>query len=219
MSHTLGDSMHRRRAFTLVELLVVIGIIAILIGILLPTLSKAREAAKKTVCLSNMRQLSDYLKLYAVGYKDAMPIGFMDQKAFSYLMNWHNANGTKVSQMGLLSEARLVKDPKVFFCPSENGTEFSYQPNPPGDYSDNPVPFDADPSDTRRKHTRLGFSARPVVNWPSTSGGTNSSNTWPGNTFHPPDQGFWLPGDGKGGIAMPRFSKMHGVAVLADTLD
>ena len=71
------------RAFTLVELLVVIGIIAILIGILLPTLSRAQEAARQTVCLSNMRQLSDYLKLYAVGYKDCIPIGFMDQKAFS----------------------------------------------------------------------------------------------------------------------------------------
>src|SRR5687768_15785448 len=133
--------MSRRRAFTLVELLVVIGIIAVLIGILLPTLSRAREAAKKTVCLSNMRQLSDYLKLYAVGYKDAMPIGFMDQKAFSYLINWNNSNGTKVSQMGLLVEANLVTNPKTFYCPSEEDPEFSYRPNPAGGlFSENPWP-------------------------------------------------------------------------------
>src|SRR5437667_5970086 len=116
----------RRGGFTLVELLVVIGIIALLISILLPSLSKARESAQRVVCLSNLRQLGLSIQTYAVQYKDAIPIGYMDQKQFSYVVNWNNQNGTKVSQMGLLVLANLVPMPKAFYCPSEKDDEFTF---------------------------------------------------------------------------------------------
>ena len=62
-----------RQGFTLVELLVVIGIIALLIAILLPALSRAREQAKMTQCLSNLRQLGIGLQIYRHHNKDFYP--------------------------------------------------------------------------------------------------------------------------------------------------
>jgi prepilin-type N-terminal cleavage/methylation domain-containing protein/prepilin-type processing-associated H-X9-DG protein len=63
----------RSRGFTLVELLVVIGIIAVLVAILLPVLGNAREQARRTVCLSNLRQDGTALLAYAVNNDGALP--------------------------------------------------------------------------------------------------------------------------------------------------
>jgi prepilin-type N-terminal cleavage/methylation domain-containing protein/prepilin-type processing-associated H-X9-DG protein len=65
----------RKHAFTLVELLVVIGIIALLVGILVPVLSKARQSASRIKCASNLRQLVLGMTMYAQQNKDEVPRG------------------------------------------------------------------------------------------------------------------------------------------------
>src|SRR5690348_4123109 len=76
-----------RRGFTLVELLVVIGIIAVLISILLPTLNKARAAANRAACLSNLRTVMQMMNIYAAENKQQITLGCnSDSYQGSYLV-------------------------------------------------------------------------------------------------------------------------------------
>jgi prepilin-type N-terminal cleavage/methylation domain-containing protein/prepilin-type processing-associated H-X9-DG protein len=65
--------MRPRRAFTLIEVLVAVAIIAVLIGILMPAVSGARHAAKRTVCVTQMRQIGIATMLYAQANGDHLP--------------------------------------------------------------------------------------------------------------------------------------------------
>ncbi|MBC8142949.1 MAG: prepilin-type N-terminal cleavage/methylation domain-containing protein [Armatimonadetes bacterium] len=73
MKSRIQISRRERQAFTLIELLVVIAIIAILAAILFPVFATAREKARQTACLSNMKQMGTALQMYAQDADGGMP--------------------------------------------------------------------------------------------------------------------------------------------------
>lgn len=102
-----------RRAFTLVELLVVIGIIAVLMGILLPSLTAARQQAMSVQCLSNLRQLATAAIQYTVENGGSFPPGYWGGRDWDL-----DVVGDEVVP-GLLWSGQ--SDPKVQQCPSFDG--------------------------------------------------------------------------------------------------
>lgn len=82
------STLSRRSAFTLIELLVVIGIIAMLIAVLLPVLSRARESARQTKCLSSLRQLATAKMMYCDANKGRFPGPGFNSALASYDWDW-----------------------------------------------------------------------------------------------------------------------------------
>jgi prepilin-type N-terminal cleavage/methylation domain-containing protein len=122
----------RRRGFTLIELLVVIAIIAILAAILFPIFARARESARQTSCISNVRQLGMAMMQYVQDYDENFPSRFPDPtKPGPYPCR---ACRTKDIRP-LLSP--YVKNDQLYRCPSDYGipsgpTEFPNEPTKGG---------------------------------------------------------------------------------------
>ena len=91
------------------ELLVVIGIIAVLMALLLPTLSKVRREAKKTACLSHLNSLGHALLMYANANRDRLP-------NLNPPRTWIDYNG---ANLAMVSFAEHINSPPIFHCPSD----------------------------------------------------------------------------------------------------
>src|SRR4051812_23210885 len=139
------SSPRNLRAFTLVELLVVIGIIAVLVAILLPALGRARAQAQSVACLANLRSIGQVMGIYAVNNKQSLPFGYWDgvgspdgndvAGGVAYFNNpaapdatdWalllmSNALGKGGSTSTTASQSDTTRMQQMFVCPSASDT-------------------------------------------------------------------------------------------------
>ena len=107
-SQPTGASTLNKSAFTLIELLVVIAIIAILAAILFPVFATARDKARQASCISNVKQISLGILMYAQDYDEIFPLEANETGSDKYIYDYTWVNYTQP----------YVKNLQVFICPS-----------------------------------------------------------------------------------------------------
>jgi len=106
----MQPSVQRQAAFTLIELLVVIAIIAILGGLLLPTLARAKEGGRRSSCMNNLRQIGLAIQMYRDDHNNKPPLYLVNPGPYTY--GYPGGNTPYL-------ERDYLPNTNVFICPSD----------------------------------------------------------------------------------------------------
>jgi len=116
----------RLHAFTLIELLVVISIVALLIALLLPALGAAMQLSRRTVCLSNQRQIYIAKHVFSLDHDGQVALGYLgNAKQGNYFVIVSSDNTIGYGSLGHLYDAGLLTNPDWVICPSMRLSAFS----------------------------------------------------------------------------------------------
>jgi len=130
---TYSASRGKKSGFTLIELLVVIAIIAILAAILFPVFARARENARRTSCLSNVKQIALGVFMYSQDYDEKLPLQYIDLDGSDSWTPGTNADSDKGWAQIMQP---YLKSTQIFQCPSESGAPTATEIETGAEYSD-----------------------------------------------------------------------------------
>ena len=198
-----------KKSFTLIELLVVIAIIAILAGMLLPALNKARDKAKQATCMNQLKTIATIVNFYSTDHEDILIPG-----SFDYGTGGKPVWGDTLISAGYWDSVGFQGDtvamiqkhfPKAFTCPAEQrnrGTTGNYAKRNQADsydyaINDNMCPIGFTPGSTEaRKTYKVTNPSSRVFFFDAVKYAAYTKNTWSDHVYP---------------CADPRFTSRHGV--------